>query len=186
MPESRIRNSQFDPRSNFDLGRPKWMLGLWYVLKIMTLQSALPWLSVVKVKLLAAFGAEVGMGIYLKPRVNVHIPWKLSIGSDTWIGEGVEIYNFAKVTIGSNCCISQRAFLCAANHDYRDPSMGYRHAPITIKDGAWIGACAFIAPGVTIGVDTVITAGSVVTKDLPDGMVCSGNPCLPIKPRWLA
>jgi putative colanic acid biosynthesis acetyltransferase WcaF len=184
MSESKVRNSQFNPRLNFELGRPKWMLAIWYLIKIVTLQSAFPWPSAVKGKLLAVFGAVVGRGIYLKPRINVHIPWKLSIGSDTWIGEGVEIYNFAKVTIGSNCCISQRAFLCAANHDYRDPAMCYRHAPITIKDGAWIGACTFIAPGVTIGTDTVVTAGSLVTKDLPDGMVCSGNPCQPIKPRW--
>jgi putative colanic acid biosynthesis acetyltransferase WcaF len=134
--------------------------------------------------LLSVFGAVMMKRIYLKPRINIHIPWKLSIGCDTWIGEGVEIYNFANVSIGSNCCISQRAFLCAANHNYSDPTMKYRNAPIKIMDGAWIGACAFIGPGVTIGIDTVVTAGSVVTKDLPDGMVCSGNPCVPIRARF--
>jgi putative colanic acid biosynthesis acetyltransferase WcaF len=42
----------------------------------------------------------------------------------------------------------------------------------------------FVGPGVTIGVDAVVTAGSVVTKDLPEGMVCSGSPCVPVKARW--
>lgn len=184
MSESKVRNSQFNSRLSYDPGPPIWMMAIWYLIKIVTLQSAIPWPSALKGRLLESFGAEMGRQIYLKPRINVHIPWKLSIGSDTWIGEGVEIYNFAKVTIGSNCCISQSAFICAANHDYRDPAMGYRHAPITIMDGAWIGACAFVGPGVTIGVDTVVTAGSVVTHDMPDGMICSGNPCMPTKPRW--
>jgi putative colanic acid biosynthesis acetyltransferase WcaF len=62
--------------------------------------------------------------------------------------------------------------------------MPYRNGPITVGDGAWVGAQAFIAPDVTIGREAVIAAGSVVSRSLPPGMVCAGNPCVPVKNRW--
>jgi len=55
--------------------------------------------------------------------------------------------------------------------------------PIEIKDNAWVASEAFLHPGVTIGSGCVIGARSVVTKDMPDWMVCAGHPCKPIKPR---
>jgi putative colanic acid biosynthesis acetyltransferase WcaF len=120
----------------------------------------------------------------IKPRVNIHLPWKLVIGDYTWIGEEVFILNFEPVTIGSNCCISQRAFLCTGNHDYRDIAMSYRNAPIRIEDGAWVGAQCFVGPGVIMAREAVATAGSIVLKNLPEAMICSGNPCVHLKPRW--
>ena len=157
---------------------------LWYLVKVIFFLSALPWPSGLKRGLLCAFGATVGRGVYIKPRVNVHFPWKLRVGDNVWIGEEANIINFEPVDIGPHVCISQRAFLCCGNHDYRHPAMPYRNAPITVSDGAWVGAQVFVAPGVTIGVDAVATAGSVVTKDLPAGMVCTGNPCVAVKRRW--
>jgi len=165
-------------------GRSKSWVIVWYLVKIGFISCALPWPNRFKASILRKFGASVGCGLLLKPKVNIHLPWKLSIGDHTWIGEDVMIINFAGVNIGSHCCISQRAFLCTGNHDFRDPSMPFRNAPITIKDGAWVGAQSFVAPGVTIGVDAVIRAGSVVLEDMPDNMICGGNPCAPIKPRW--
>ena len=130
------------------------------------------------------FGAKIGKGVYWKPRVNIHIPWNLKVGDFALFGEEVFILNFETVVIGTQACISQRAFLCTGNHDFRDVRMRYRNQPITIGDGAWVGAQVFVAPGVTIGEEAVITAGSVVIKDMPAKMVCNGNPCLPTKPRW--
>jgi len=126
----------------------------------------------------------VSENLSLKPNVNINFTLQLQIGEHTRVCEKVFILNFNIVSIGSHCCISQRAFLCTSNHDFRDPSMPFSNAPITIKDGAWVGAQSFVAPGVTIGMDCVITAGSVVLADMPDNMICSGNPCRPIKPRW--
>ena len=62
--------------------------------------------------------------------------------------------------------------------------MRYRNQPVTIEEGAWVGAQVFVSPGVTIGAEAVITAGSVVTKSQPAKMVCSGNPCVAVGPRW--
>ena len=98
-------------------------------------------------------------------------------------GTGAEIYNLAKITIGSNAGISQNAYLCSASHDYTDRSFPLFSKPISIGDGAWVASKAFIGPGVSIGEGTVIGACSVVTKDMPAWMVCAGNPCKPLKPR---
>lgn len=160
------------------------MESAWYILKAFFFLSALPWPSRLKRTILRAFGAKIGRGVVIKPRANIHFPWKLVVGDHTWIGEESWILNFESVDIGAHCCISQRAFLCGGNHDYRRSDMRYRNGPIRVSDGAWIGAQAFVGPGVTIGEDAVVTAGSIVTADLPAGMVCTGAPCRPVKPRW--
>jgi putative colanic acid biosynthesis acetyltransferase WcaF len=181
---SQVRNDKFDPGVGFQLGRPKTVFLLWYLCKCVFFLSAFPWPSGIKSMVLRAFGAEVGRSVYWKPRVNIHIPWRLKVGEFTWVGEEACFYNFALVTVGAHCCLSQRAFICAGNHDYTREDMAYRHAPIEIQDGVWIGAQTFVGPGVTLACDCVVTAGSVVTRSLPGGMVCAGNPCQPVRPRW--
>ena len=182
--KTRVRNDRFDARKGLDRGRSKPVEAMWYIAKCLFFLTAWPWPSVLKRAILRLFGAKVGVGVVFKPRVNIHFPWKLVVGDFAWIGEEVFILNLEPVHIGGHCCISQRAFLCTGNHDYRAPDMRYRNHPISIEDGAWVGAQTFVGPGVNIGRESVITAGSVVTSSLPQQMVCGGNPCLVIKPRW--
>lgn len=180
----RVRNDLFDPSKGLDRGGSAWVMALWQIVKWIFFRTVFPWSSSLKVCLLKLFGAKIGCGVCIKPQVNIHYPWKLEIGDYAWIGEDVFILNFEPIKIGTHACISQRAFLCGGNHDFRDPAMSYRNGPIMIEDGAWVGAQVFIAPCVTIGREAVATACSVVLKDLPAGMICSGNPCVPIKSRW--
>jgi putative colanic acid biosynthesis acetyltransferase WcaF len=180
------RLDQFDPKIGLDRGRPKYYEMVWYLAKCCFFLSALPWPSSFKCRLLRIFGAKVGEGVVIKPRVNIHFPWKLEIGDHTWIGEEVFILNFEPCTIGAHCCISQRAFLCGGNHDFRAVDFAYRNGPISIEDGAWVGAQTFIAPNVTVAEEAVITAGAIVTESMPAQMICSGNPCQAIKPRYKA
>lgn len=182
---SRVRNDLFDNRNGFDLGRPRRVFMLWYFLKRIFFLSSFPWPSQFKSWLLRLFGAEIGRGVYWKPRVNVHIPWKLKVGDHAWVGEEVCIMNFAPVSLGAHCCLSQRSFLCSGNHDYRSPDMRYRHAPIVLEDGVWVGAGAFVGPGVTVGVDAVITAMSLANRSLDGGWVYAGQPCKAIRRRWV-
>jgi putative colanic acid biosynthesis acetyltransferase WcaF len=182
---TRVRNDLFNPGLGLDRGRSKLVEAVWYGVKCVVFLSPWPWPSRFKCLLLRMFGARVGRGVVIKPRVNIHFPWKLAVGDFTWIGEEALILNFEPVTIGSHCCLSQRAYLCAGNHDYRQPDFRYRNRPVAVADGAWIGSQVFVAPGTRIGVDCVITAGSVVTRDQPAGKVCGGNPCVPLKDRWL-
>lgn len=180
----RVRLDQFDPKQGLDRGKSKPVEILWYLFKMVFILSAFPWPQCVKHFILKAFGAEVGRGVVIKPRVNIHFPWKLSVGDYAWIGEECFILNFEPISIGPHACLSQRAFLCGGNHDFRSPNFEYRNRPITIGAGAWIGAQSFVAPGVTVGADAVVASGSVVTTSLAPNTVCSGNPCVEKSVRW--
>ncbi|MCP4178836.1 MAG: colanic acid biosynthesis acetyltransferase WcaF [bacterium] len=136
-----------------------------------------------KAALLKIFGAELDKNVVVKPIVKIKFPWKLKVGNNSWLGENSWILNLDNVTIGKNVCISQNCFLCTGNHDWQKETFDLITKPIEIKDGAWICANSFVGPGVTIGYNTIVTAGSVVTKNMPDNMICSGNPCKPIKTR---
>jgi putative colanic acid biosynthesis acetyltransferase WcaF len=181
---TRMRLDLFDASRNLDRGRPAWFEAAWYLAKTVFFLSALPWPSALKRALLRFFGAKVGTGVVVKPRVNVHFPWRLEVGDHAWIGEEVFILNFARTRLGAHSCVSQRSFLCTGNHDFRDEAFSFRCAPITVGDGAWVGASVFVGPGVEIGEEAVVAAGSVVLKNLPAGMVCSGNPAEPRSRRW--
>jgi putative colanic acid biosynthesis acetyltransferase WcaF len=179
-----VRLDKFKANTNFDRGAGKFKEMLWYLIKIIFFLSALPYPSSLKCSLLRLFGATIGKGVVIKPRVNIHFPWKLSVGNYVWIGEEVFILNFEIITIGNQVCISQRAFLCGGNHDYKNPSMPYRNGSITLEEGCWIGANVFVGPNVIIGLDTVISAASVVTKSVEANGIYQGNPLMFFKNRW--
>ena len=180
---SKVNLQAFDARQ-FDRGAGKFKEILWYLIKMVFFLSAFPYPNFIKLSLLRAFGAKVGRGVVIKPRVNIHFPWKIEIGNYVWIGEEAFILNFENAVIGNNVCISQRALLCGGNHDYRDPAMPYRNGPITLHDGVWIGACCFVGPNVTVGFDTVVSAASVVTSNLNSNSIYKGNPAIYVKNRW--
>ena len=126
--------------------------------------------------LLRVFGAKIGNRVFIRRGVRVHFPWNLEIGNDCWIGEEVWFINHEKITIGSNVCISQRSIICSGGHDYRSASLEYAHKPVIIKDGAWVCLDAKVLPGVTIGKCTVVSAGEIARKSLPDySMLINGK-----------
>jgi putative colanic acid biosynthesis acetyltransferase WcaF len=182
--ESKVNLGRFDSSVGLERGAGKLKEIIWYLVKVVFFLSALPYPNGLKCMLLRLFGAKIGSGVIVKPRVNIHFPWKLVVGNDVWIGEEAFLLNFEPLTVGNNVCISQRSFLCGGNHDFRSPEMPYRNGPITLMDGAWIGASVFVSPGVTVGTDSVITAGSVVTGNITPGGIFKGNPAVYIKQRW--
>jgi putative colanic acid biosynthesis acetyltransferase WcaF len=181
---SKVRLKDFDPSVGLDRGASKFKEVAWYFVKMLFFLTAFPFPSSLKRNLLRVFGSDVGSGVIIKPRVNIHMPWKLSIGNHVWIGEEAFLLNFEQLIIHDNVCVSQRAFLCGGNHDYSSAQMLYRNGPIVLEEGAWVGANCFVAPNVTIGKGTVVTACSVVTKSLDENGIYSGNPLVYIKPRW--
>ncbi|MEP2279880.1 WcaF family extracellular polysaccharide biosynthesis acetyltransferase [Maribacter sp.] len=183
--KSKVSLKNFDASIGLDRGASKLKEIIWYLFKIVFFLSALPYPSKLKVGILKMFGAKIGKGVVIKPRVNIHFPWKLIIGNYVWVGEEAFLLNFELLHIENNVCISQRSFLCGGNHDYRKPSMPYRNGPITLKEGCWVGANCFIAPNVTIGANTVITAGSIVTKNVKENIVTSITSGNFSKPRWV-
>jgi putative colanic acid biosynthesis acetyltransferase WcaF len=87
------------------------------------------------------------------------------------------------VQLGKRVVVSQGVHICTGSHDYESENFQLFTKPIIIGADAWICAEAFVAPGVSIGPGAVIGARAVVTRDQPAWMVCTGNPCRPIKSR---
>jgi putative colanic acid biosynthesis acetyltransferase WcaF len=135
---------------------------------------------------LRCFGADIAEGVHIYASTVIYMPWNLSVGAWSAIGEGAFIYNLGAVTIGSRVTISQRAHLCAGSHDYTRPDMPLLKPPIRIEDQAWICADAFIGPGITVGEGAVVGARAVATKDVPRWTVVVGNPARTVKQRRLA
>ena len=146
------------------------------------IHSVMPWYRLRRF-LLRRFGAQIGRNVIVKPGAKITLPWRLRVGDHSWIGEEAWLLNLAPITIGSNVCISQRAFLCTGSHDWSKETFDLITKPIVVEDDVWICANVFVGPGVTVGHNSVATAGSVVTRDLPPDMICSGNPCVPEKRR---
>ena len=136
--------------------------GLWYLMNAIILQSRLPLPpSGAKAALLRAFGARVGPGAVIKPRVTIKYPWFLELGANVWIGEGVWIDNPDMVTVGANVCISQDAYLVTGNHDFTRDDFRFFSQPITVGERTWVCAKAIVPPGSVVPANTVVPIGSV-------------------------
>ncbi|MGD0581153.1 MAG: putative colanic acid biosynthesis acetyltransferase, partial [Bryobacteraceae bacterium] len=92
--------------------------------------------------MLRLFGARIGQGVVIKPGTRVKFPWRLQIGEHSWIGESAWLDDLSEISIGSNCCVSQGAYLCTGNHDWSDPAFRLIVRPIVLCDGSWVGAHA--------------------------------------------
>lgn len=182
--EISVRLDRFQ-KTGLDRGRPKWIEAIWYLTKMIFFLSAFPWPSKLKRYILIFFGAKIGKGFIIRPRVNIHFPWKLFIGEHCWIGEDCEFLNLEPITIEDHVALAHRIYVATGNHNYKDSTMPYTNKPVLIKRGTWVGSCAFIGPGVTIGEHCVISAGSIVTKTIPSWSVVQGNPAIVIKKRVL-
>ena len=162
---------------------PKWKWVLWLMVGSYFLESRIFCCSDLKVFVLRIFGAQIGSACNIKSRVRIKLPWKLKIGNDTWIGEGVWIDNIERVEIGNDVCVSQDAYLCTGNHDWSREDFALTAKPIKIEDQVWVGARAVVGPGVTIKSGAVLALGSVAVSNLEPLMIYSGNPAKPIKTR---
>ena len=103
----------------------------------------------------------------------------ISIGERTFINVDAVMLDVAPITIGAACQIATRVQLLTAAHpvDPEPRRVGWEYGePITIADNVWLGGGVIVCPGVTIGQDTVVGAGAVVTRDLPAGVVAAGVP----------
>jgi putative colanic acid biosynthesis acetyltransferase WcaF len=167
----------------FDRGASRLKESLWLFTSWLLFQLCPLKLSGLKCFVLRRFGAKIGRGIVIKANVKITFPWKLTLGDNVWLGEECWLLNLDHIIIADNVCISQRAFLCTGNHDYKSPSFDLIVKPIQIEEGAWIGAGALVGPGVIVGSHAVLAAGSVATDDLESFGIYRGNPAVRVKTR---
>ena len=107
---NQVRLNQFD-NERYNPGNLLYRVS-WYMTSLVIFENALPFPSLLKRGLLNIFGAEVGKGVIIKPRVRIKYPHLLHVGDHSWIGECAWIDNLAMVTIGQHCCISQGPICC--------------------------------------------------------------------------
>jgi putative colanic acid biosynthesis acetyltransferase WcaF len=157
----------------------------WYIANRLFINTYLPWPMTFKVIILKAFGAKIGIGVVVKPKVNIKYPWFLSIGNSCWIGENVWIDNLTMVTMEANVCLSQGSMLLTGNHDYTKSTFDLIIKPIILENGAWIGAKATVCPGVKVGSHAVLTVNSVASGNLEPYGIYQGNPAKYLKTRNL-
>ena len=135
-------------------------------------------------ELMGQMFGSVGDGVWINQPITLAVGSTVTIGAGTYINSGLILIDDYTVTIGKGCLFGTNVTLCTTGHPI-DPEQrargGMYSFPITIGDGAWLGAGTIVLPGVTIGKYAVVGAGSVVTRDIPDYTVAVGNPCRPLR-----
>lgn len=114
----RVDLTKYSP-GGFDRGAGTFKEGCWLIVSLVLFRLCPFSFSALKRLILRAFGAKVGRGVVIKPQVKITFPWKLEVGDYVWLGEECWLLNLEKIVLGSHVCVSQRAFLCTGNHDYR-------------------------------------------------------------------
>lgn len=174
-------NKNFDT-GGFQIGASVLKQFLWYFTDAFFFKSRIIPISSILVFVLRLFGAKIGKQVRIKPGIHIKYPWKLIIGDYSWLAD-CYIENLDWVKIGENCCISQQAILMTGNHNYRRTTFDLITGPITIEQGAWIGAGCMVGPGVSVHNHAVLSMGSVATKSLDAYGIYKGNPAIKVKER---
>lgn len=135
-------------------------------------------------KLFTELLAAYGEGAEIRPPFYCDYGWQTYVGARTFANFGLTILDVAPVRIGDDVQIGPHVQLLTPTHPLeaeprRDKWEGAQ--PIAIGDNVWLGGGVIVCPGVTIGENTVVGAGSVVTRDLPPGVLALGSPARPVR-----
>jgi putative colanic acid biosynthesis acetyltransferase WcaF len=138
-----------------------------------------PW----RLLVLRAFGAEIHGTPFVHARARVTQPWNLALHHRACLGDRAAAYTLGRVTLHEGATLAQEAYLCTGTHDFSSPALPLQTAPVVVGRGAFVGARAFVLPGVTLGAGCVVGAMAVVTRDVPPGARVAGNPARILETR---
>lgn len=142
-----------------------------------------PNFNILRILILKIFGAKVNWNSIIYSSVKIWAPWNLDMSSYSTLGPNVNCYNIALIKIGKCAIVSQDVNLCTGTHDYNNPSFPLISFPIEIGEYAWIGAAAFVCPGISIPAGTIIGAASVLRVSPESWSIYIGNPAVKVKSR---
>ena len=130
--------------------------------------------------LLGQLLGAMGKGCWIEPPLYVNWGSRITLGDHVYANTGLTVIDDTFVTIGSHVMLGPRVTISAASHPV-DPELrrqAYQYdLPVVLEENVWVGAGVTILPGVTIGKNSVIGAGSVVDRDIPPDVVAAGVPC---------
>ena len=132
---------------------------------------------------LRVFEAKIEGTPFVHQRARIANPAKLTLHDGACLGDRASAYSLGEIEIGPRATVAQEVYLSTGSHDFTKPELPLVVAKITIGADAFVGARAFIMPGVTIGERSIVGACSVVTKDVPPDVFAAGNPCRVLRPR---
>ncbi len=127
---------------------------------------------------------KAGVNCYIESPFYCDYGYNIEVGDNFYMNVGCIILDGARVTFGDNVFVAPHCGFYTAGHplDHERRNLGLEYAlPITIGNNVWIGGHVCVLPGVSIGDNSVIGAGSVVNKDIPAGVLAAGNPCRVIR-----
>ena len=133
---------------------------------------------------IARTGIKHKENIYFEPPFHCEYGNHIEVGENFYANVNCIMLDVGKITIGDNVLFGPNVSIYTAGHPIHPESRnsGYEYGiPVTIGSNVWIGGSCVILPGVSIGNNVVIGAGSVVTKDIPDNVCAAGNPCRVIR-----
>ncbi len=151
----------------------------WCVFCVWTPKPANPW----RLFWLGVFDAKIHGTPFVHQRARIAIPWKLTLHDRACLGDRANVYSLGEIEIGARAVVAQEAYLSTGSHDFSDPALPLVVGKITIGEDAFVGARAFVMPGIMIGARAIVGAGSVVTRDVPENVIAAGNPCRVLRPR---
>ena len=138
-----------------------------------------PW----RLRVLRLFGAEIHGTPFVHQRARVTQPRNLVLHHRACLGDGAHAYALGPIVLHEGCTIAQEAYLCTGTHDFSSPHRPLQTAPIVVGPGAFVGARAFVLPGLTLGAGCVVGAMAVVTRDVAPGAGVGGNPARSLRAR---
>jgi maltose O-acetyltransferase len=125
-----------------------------------------------------------GDGVTVKPNLRVDYGFNVHLGARSFMNYDCVLLDCHRIEIGEDVQMGPGVHIYTASHplDANQRHTGLELAlPVSIGDGVWLGGGTIVCPGVSIGTNTVVGAGSVVVKDLPAGVLAAGNPCRMIR-----
>ncbi|WP_438481963.1 putative colanic acid biosynthesis acetyltransferase [Oleiharenicola lentus] len=125
---------------------------------------------------LKLFGAEIHGTPFVHQRARIQQPANLVLHDRACLGDGAVAYSLDQIVLHEGATIAQEVYLCTGTHDFSQKHIPLQTAPIVVERGAFVGARAFIMPGLTLSAGCVVGAMSVVTRDVPARTVVAGNP----------
>lgn len=154
---------------------------LWKFVESYIFRTSPHQLSIFRTWLLRMFGAKIGKGCYISPRISITNPWLLEMGNHSSLDDFCRIQ--PPVKIGDYVSIACNTHLISDGHDVRSRGFEWQAQPIEISDGVFVGADVFVKGGVHIGTFSVIGAKSTVLKDIPENSIAFGSPCKVVSER---
>ena len=166
--------------------KEKFLIRVWRIIYILLFRTSPKIMGRYwRVCLLRLFGCKIHWKAFVYSSSKIYAPWLLKIGKRSCIGPNCEVYNLGPVEIDDFSTISQNVYICNGSHDFSLKSLPLIVGDIYIGKNFFVGANAFILPGIKIHDYAIIGAASVVTKNVGKYEIVGGNPAKFIKKRVL-